>query len=144
MLKKLNKDSKGFTLIEIVIVLAIGALIILVVIQAVGAARRSQRDSARKSEAGRIAAIMEQYAANNNGLYPANTGANGVDAALDDYDATLGTKYTFTTGSNPATQCPATVTSNTFVMLYQRGAGGRSYGLRACLESGTDRTNYGQ
>ncbi|MFI5240536.1 MAG: type II secretion system protein [Candidatus Saccharimonadia bacterium] len=96
----LNKQRSGFTLIELVIVLAIAALIILVVLEAVGAAQRSQRDSARKNEAGRFVSLLEQYASNNGGNYP--TVASGLwgapvgaalTAALSTYDANLSAKY---------------------------------------------------
>ena len=96
MLKK-SKQSKGFTLIEVVIVLAIAALIILVVLQAVGAAQRANRDSARKSEAGRAVALMEQYASNNSGQYPLDAGAFKI--AIQNYDGTLFAKYTAAGGS---------------------------------------------
>ena len=71
MLETLRK-RKGFTLIEVVIVIAIGALIILVVLQAVSNAQESQRDSTRRQEGSQIVAALEQYAANNQGTYPGN------------------------------------------------------------------------
>ncbi|HVE80743.1 MAG TPA: type II secretion system protein [Candidatus Dormibacteraeota bacterium] len=66
----LVKNKKGFTLIEIVIVLAIAALVLAGVLLAVGGAQRSQRDSARKGVAARTATAMENHASNNNGSYP--------------------------------------------------------------------------
>ena len=48
-MKKLS--NKGFTLIEIVIVLAIAALIMVIVFLAVQGAQRSQRDTATKNNA---------------------------------------------------------------------------------------------
>ncbi len=68
MLNRLN-DKRGFTLIEIVLVLAIAALIMLIVFLAVGGAQRTRRDAARKNNAGRILSAMESYASNNNGTY---------------------------------------------------------------------------
>jgi prepilin-type N-terminal cleavage/methylation domain-containing protein len=69
-MKSLVKRNQGFTLIEIVIVLAIAAAIILMVFIAVSGVRKSQRDTQRRTDAGRIAAQVEQYAANNGGTYP--------------------------------------------------------------------------
>ena len=73
MKKMINKES-GFTLIEVVLVLAIGALIILMALLAFNGAQRSRRDTARTNLAGQIQAAVEQYAANNNGSYPESTG----------------------------------------------------------------------
>lgn len=68
---KVANNKKGFTLIELVIVLAIAALILAGVLVAVGGAQRTQRDQARKQAAGRIATALENFASNNQGAYPA-------------------------------------------------------------------------
>jgi len=67
-MKKLS--NRGFTLIEIVIVLAIAALIMVIVFLAVQGANRAQRDTARKSTANQILAAVQQYAGNNSGDMP--------------------------------------------------------------------------
>lgn len=65
----LLKKDKGFTLIEIVLVLAIAGLILLIVFLAVQGAQKSRRDSARKHDAARMLAAWESCAANNGGNY---------------------------------------------------------------------------
>lgn len=72
--------KKGFTLIEVVIVLAIAALIMVIVFLAVQGAQRAQRDNNLKSLAGRTLAAAEQYSSNNSNNYPTNatTPANFV------------------------------------------------------------------
>lgn len=77
MQKKLNK--KGFTIIEVLIVLAIAALILLVVFLAIPALQRSQRNSARVSDASLLAAAINDCLTNNNGNV-ANCRATGVAA----------------------------------------------------------------
>lgn len=72
-MKQITKKQGGFTLIEVVLVLAIGALIILMALLAFGGASRSRRDTARTSLAGEIQAAAEQSASNNNGTYPDST-----------------------------------------------------------------------
>ena len=69
-MKSLIKREKGFTLIEIVIVLAIAAALILVVFLAVSGAQKSKRDTTTKTAAGQVAAQMENYASNNGGTAP--------------------------------------------------------------------------
>jgi prepilin-type N-terminal cleavage/methylation domain-containing protein len=57
--------KKGFTLIEIVIVLAIAALILVIVFLAVGGAQRSQRDTASQDGAAKMIAAHGQVVADN-------------------------------------------------------------------------------
>lgn len=64
-----NTAKKGFTIIEVVIVLVIGAIIMLMVFLVVPQLQRSQRDSRRQNDARRFLAAAEQYATNNNGTY---------------------------------------------------------------------------
>ncbi len=62
--------KKGFTLIEIVIVLAIAALILVIVFLAVGGAQRSQRDNASKDAASRVIAAYTTYLGDNSNKAP--------------------------------------------------------------------------
>jgi prepilin-type N-terminal cleavage/methylation domain-containing protein len=71
-MKSLKKSEKGFTLIEVVIVLAIAAGIILIVLLAIAGANRSSRDTKRVSLVGNLAAGIEQYAGNHDGNLPTN------------------------------------------------------------------------
>lgn len=110
--------KKGFTLIEIVLVLAIASLIMLLVFLVLPSVRRSQRDQGRKTDAGKITAQLEQYAGNNDGSYPK---AADADIFITNYLATLelnepsGKGYFVVvedgTGSTPTASC--TLTSGT-------------------------------
>ncbi len=64
---KLNNYKKGFTIIEVVLVLAIAGLIFLMVFIALPALQRSQRDSLRKRHANSIVDAYMRKAANNRG-----------------------------------------------------------------------------
>ena len=66
-LRKLLKKDEGFTLVEVIIVLAIVGLIFVIIFLAVVAAQRGQRDTARKDDVHRLVAAALQYAGNNNG-----------------------------------------------------------------------------
>ena len=72
--KNQNSTKKGFTIIEVVLVLAIAGLIFLMVFLALPALQRSQRDTQRKSDIARLKAAYQQYKANNKGGIP-NGGA---------------------------------------------------------------------
>lgn len=73
MLKKLQKSEKGFTIIEVMIVLAIAGLILLIVFLAVPALQRNSRNTQRKSDIGRIGSAATTVASNNNNNYAAVT-----------------------------------------------------------------------
>jgi prepilin-type N-terminal cleavage/methylation domain-containing protein len=72
MLKKLqkSKDQKGFTIIEVLIVLAIAGLIMVVVFLAVPALQRSGRNNALNTDANNILASVGDYSTNNGGTLP--------------------------------------------------------------------------
>jgi prepilin-type N-terminal cleavage/methylation domain-containing protein len=78
-----NSKSKGFTLIELVIVLAIAGLIFVIVFLAVGAAQAARRDTARKDAQNQLVAAVNQYASNNTGNLPSAgwCGASGGGTA---------------------------------------------------------------
>lgn len=87
----LKGNKKGFTLIEIVIVLAIAALVLAGILMAVGGAQQSRRDEERRSAVGRFISQLEQAAANSNGVYPAN---GTLPAGFTDRDPSTGAAYT--------------------------------------------------
>ncbi|MEI7838407.1 MAG: prepilin-type N-terminal cleavage/methylation domain-containing protein [bacterium] len=71
MSKQHNKlKSEGFTIIEVLIVLAIAALILLVVFLAVPALQRSQRNNGRQSEAARLSTQIVSFISNNQANLP--------------------------------------------------------------------------
>jgi prepilin-type N-terminal cleavage/methylation domain-containing protein len=74
MLNKLkNKSGRGFTIIEVMIVLAIGGLIIAVVLIAIPQLQRNQRNSSRQAVVNRVSTEISNYSANNNGRIPGAT-----------------------------------------------------------------------
>ena len=60
-----NPLPKGFTIIEVVLVLAIAGLILLMVFIALPALQRNQRDAQRKQDMSRLKDAIERYKANN-------------------------------------------------------------------------------
>lgn len=111
-----KQKEEGFTIIEVVLVLAIAALIFLMVFIALPALQRNQRDTQRRTDLGRISTQITNYTSANRGKIPtetkmteASTGfvarylkGSGSIAGEDYLDPTTGTGYTFIPGSNPA------------------------------------------
>lgn len=75
-----SKNKQGFTIIEVVLVLAIAALIFLMVFIALPALQRNQRDTQRRSDVGRVTSQIEQYKTNNKGAVPAMVAAPAARA----------------------------------------------------------------
>lgn len=77
----LKKPVGGFTITEVMIVLAVGSTIIAIVFYAVPQLQRVQRDTSRKTLAGRILTSIETYASNNQGTYPFSSDVSGTGFA---------------------------------------------------------------
>lgn len=66
----MTNNKKGFTIIEVVLVLAIAGLIFLMVFIALPALQRGQRNTRRRQDMARIMSAITDYQANNNGKLP--------------------------------------------------------------------------
>ena len=85
MTKKDNK--KGFTIIEVVLVLAIAGLIFAMVFIALPALQRSQRDQSRKNDASVVASAINNWnSANRNGGTFSEDSLRKYVEKLDQYD----------------------------------------------------------
>ena len=146
-MKQHQAKQEGFTIIEVMLVLAIAALIFLMVFVALPALQRGQRDTARKNDA------VTQYTSNNRGKFPDSKGLKGYLGDLSNLD-----KESITVQDNagngtvtPTTEsaivvkgvrCDATNsdgatlkkgTSKQFIVFTKLEAGGN--GVAYCLES---------
>ena len=65
---KPTKANHGFTIIEVVITIAIGAAVMALVLNAVAGARRSQRNNARAADVNQVASGVNQFIATRNRL----------------------------------------------------------------------------
>ena len=83
------KSKNGFTIIEVVLVLAIAGLIFLMVFIALPAMQRSQRDTQRRQDYSALSSAITSYITNNNGNLPK------VGATLDP------SRYINATGNDP-------------------------------------------
>ena len=79
MAKQNTKSKKGFTIIEVVLVLAIAGLIFLMVFIALPALQRSQRDTQRRDDMSRFMSQLSQYQANNAGKVTGNNSSSAAD-----------------------------------------------------------------
>ena len=77
-----KEQARGFTIIEVVLVLAIAGLIFLMVFIALPALQRSQRDSQRRTDVGTFVSQLSQYSTNNNGSLPS---VSNIDTFTSSY-----------------------------------------------------------
>lgn len=96
----MNKKQtlKGFTIIEVVLVLAIAGLIFLMVFVALPALQAGQRDTARKQDVGTVSSAVTSYTNNNRGDFPDSgelqtqlvmTGTPGNDATFENLSTNI-------------------------------------------------------
>lgn len=101
-----QKQQKGFTIIEVILVLAIAGLIFLMVFLALPALQRGQRDTQRKQDLSRVLTAVQNYQSNNkNGLPTFNDAfiTSYLKAGTDTFEDPSGTAYSFVTAALPAT-----------------------------------------
>lgn len=97
----IGRKQKGFTIIEVLIVLAIAGLILVVVFLAVPQLQKNTRDNARQAVVTRLSAEIETYAANNQGSYPfkePGTGSGTIEDFKSRYYSTIAKKNPSTGG----------------------------------------------
>ena len=107
MPNKLHKSKSGFTIIEVVLVLAIAGLIFLMVFLALPALQRSQKDTQRRNDMARFASQVVQYQTNNRGKVPNIAQAAGVyppsnKTAEETYGSELKNAYSAYNSGNKA------------------------------------------
>ena len=116
MAKDNIKSKKGFTIIEVVLVLAIAGLIFLMVFVALPALQRGQRDTQRRDDMGRFISQVMQYQTNNGRKVPGNTTADWNDTTtgfIAKYLTSGGDTFADPDGNNYQVGGVCIVTSNT-------------------------------
>lgn len=152
---KTTDNKKGFTIIEVVLVLAIAALIFLMVFVAYPALSRGQRDTQRKNDLSRVQTALTNAKSNNRGNIPTPDSTfidSYMKAGGDDFADPSGKDYSFSAlGTGVPTGVDATDDSQTSVRIYYTsgatcsttaagdvttGQGSRKMALRMVLEGG--------
>jgi prepilin-type N-terminal cleavage/methylation domain-containing protein len=77
-----QKRSEGFTIIEVLIVLAIAGLILLIVFLAVPALQRNSRNTQRNNDVAGVLGVINEYASNQNGNLPTQICPNGTTLSI--------------------------------------------------------------
>lgn len=115
MTKNNIKSKKGFTIIEVVLVLAIAGLIFLMVFIALPALQRSQRDTQRKQDLSRVITAVQNYQSNHQGNIPTfnSTFINEyLKVGNDTFQDPSGAAYTFYGNASVSSGVPAYSTTS--------------------------------
>lgn len=116
-------NEKGFTIIEVVLVLAIAGLIFLMVFLALPALQRNQRDQQRQGDLGRLISAAQTYKSNNQGKRPADLGGTGTtnligSTYLENFVSPAGTAYTLAAGGTTVVPNATAPTNENTIMYY--------------------------
>jgi len=139
---KRTENNKGFTIIEVVLVLAIAGLIFLMVFIALPALQAGQRDTARKSDVSNVAAAVNSYASANRGNFPDTTQlGTQLESAVSGSAFTYGALSNNITNVTVDTTKPAAFTVGDGVITVFKGmkCGTNSSGGKGTLTAGTAR-----
>jgi prepilin-type N-terminal cleavage/methylation domain-containing protein len=119
-------SQQGFTIVEVLIVLAIAGLILLLVFQAIPTLNRSSTNGQRKQGVAAVLRAVSRYELNNSGNMPVTCSGGaclGVGTFLENekliyYDGTGGTNISLTVGSQLAPVSHAAITNTDTVAVY--------------------------
>lgn len=133
-----KNNFRGFTIIEVVLVLAIAGLIFLMVFIALPALQRSQRDQARKNDTSTVVSAVTSYTSNNRGNFPQTNDLAGYLDDLSDNTETV----TVVSSPPPAGQAitfPTEGDGYGYINIYPGRSCGSSTNQGHTLASGTAR-----
>lgn len=143
----IQRKESGFTIIEVVLVLAIAGLIFLMVFIALPALQRSQRDSQRKEDLSRVNTQLQNSQSSNRGAIPTSSAA--LSTFVSNYITPYQSEYQDPQHGNYSLSYQTSVADSTVPadgqIRYRNGAvcgndgasvagGARNYTLRIKLE----------
>lgn len=126
MLNNIKKRSEGFTIIEVLIVLAIAGLILLIVFLAVPALQRNSRNTAIKNDVQNVLGGVGEFAAANSGAIPTSisgTGGTVTYTRAGGNDTTIRIQGSTTVATVTADTAPATGAINVRLQTKCSGTG---------------------
>ena len=79
---KLAKKEGGFTIVEVMIVLAIAGLVLAIVFIAVPALQRNARNTQRRADLSNLRAQIDTWTSNNNGKLPSDSATSDMESII--------------------------------------------------------------
>lgn len=130
------KRAQGFTIIEVMIVLAIAGIILLIVFLAVPALQRNNRNTQRNNDVSVLVGGMSEFASNNRGNFPTAWATNQFTGAAGTIPASANLGYYTAVAMGVAgTQLALTTDTVRIVTAANCAAGGATNGTGAAARS---------
>lgn len=129
----LLKNKKGFTIIELLIVMGIIAVLIALSVAGLTIAQRQARTTSRLTDADTIRTAIEEYKQSNSGAYP----ASNTSFTVSGLSVTIGGRIIPVQASGltfAATTATCAATQSAWSILYANN--GNTFDLYVCTESG--------
>lgn len=131
--------QRGFTIIEVLIVLAIGGLILLIVFLAVPALQRNSRNTQRASDIAALGGALSEYVNNNNAVLPVDDASWEANVKpnykFGYYDASLNTTVVYNKNNSAANRTAVTNPDVINVHTYTKCNGNNAVGAGASSRS---------
>ena len=127
----MNFKNRGFTLIELMVVITIIGLLASAVLASMSNSRKSARDASRVQAVKELQKSLELYRNANNGIYPCATaacgalGAAGVvinDGVTNNVTTLIGTYFKPSTETNMTSITPVGMSSTNASIVYRVGS----------------------
>ena len=122
------KNRSGFTIIEVLIVLAIAGLILLIVFLAVPALQRNSRNTQIRNSAASVLGGVSEFVTNNNGQMPTTITTNNGLVTISGAAGTANAQIRIQGGHNAVNGTVMPTTPGNIVIYFNR----------ACLNNGFD------
>lgn len=130
MLTKMKKKSEGFTIVEVMIVLAIAGMILLAVLLVVPSLNRTARNNRRRGDVSALLGAITEYQTNQSGSLPALATDITNNVKLSHY--TAGDVTLTVNGTNPgATYVPGTDENRVYIATFAKCNGNQATGTGA-------------
>lgn len=136
MHKPFTKDKKGFTIIEVLIVLAIAGLILLIVFLAVPALQRNSRNTAMKTDVSNVLGGVSEFVGNNDGKMPTSITGTG-DITMTNGAISQTTKVRGSTSVTYATTAVTSLPTGRDIVVH---IGGKCSSTGTATVAGTSRS----
>ena len=122
-----NRKEGGFTIIEVLIVLAIAGLIMLIVFLAVPALQRNARNTTNKNDASSVVGGINEFVSNNDGTFPTTISGTGTVAVSGGGGTTAtNAKVNGSTTVSTVTAAPTSITTGVVQVLVGKNCAGTS------------------
>jgi prepilin-type N-terminal cleavage/methylation domain-containing protein len=127
----MTKSKKGFTLIELVVVMAIIAVLAALMVAAISAARKQADSTQRMGNTKTLETAIETFSSKNGGKYPNTTQVTASDVSA------AGGLMAFLQTTNGGNALSGAITGVDSLYKYVGNAGGTSYVMYACSSNTT-------